>query len=613
MVNKKNMTKKQTKDLREMSNDRRLSINERLKSIREKLENFNPGGGNVVAPASNTDSYIPQWDGANSKTLKDGLAVPDGGLAGLTALGEKIDSIIYKTYSELKTLKDSSELVEGQDYCISDFRTKYTQPVSEEILTGSLEPIIVKAISTNSFSNIAYSTLFSQDILYYSFDNNALNAPGADMGYIHRRVDTSREVDVPFDFRQVKFRRWGITATEYDAGTTYAKWSTCKKNNKLYISVINSNIGNDPETTGTENSTLLTYKWIYVPVPIGSCVACDSLGLCGYATFVPTGEYEDYLMFSNNTIYSQTRNFKIFLRGWHLDTGGTAIDHDIWNPVNSVFFNYGNDTYYGVENCLINGDFFNNTFLGTFGMNQTYQIFYDNFFCSSCCNNFFQAHIRRNFFAKNIEHNLVYAWDLCRCLFGGKVESCSIGGCWYDNIFAYNLLYSNFTGYQQYNSFLQKCVDSSFKLAMNNCQYKGGVKRSNMSGYIYNNIFEGTCNYNFSDGVFQNNTFNFDTSYNNWNGYTSKIIANGVYKHNASKFLTDITFNSDATQNTFDIDVRYMTFPAMTNVHVGKGVYSKDLSALTLTDKIYKIEMLASADLKLSYIDDFGTENFSII
>ncbi len=46
-------------------------------------------GGDVNGPATNTADYIPQWDGANSKLLKDGLAVPDGGLAGLTALGDK--------------------------------------------------------------------------------------------------------------------------------------------------------------------------------------------------------------------------------------------------------------------------------------------------------------------------------------------------------------------------------------------------------------------------------------------------------------------------------------------------------------------------------------------
>jgi len=33
------------------------------------------GGGDVLGPATNTDNYIPQWDGTNTKTLKDGLAV----------------------------------------------------------------------------------------------------------------------------------------------------------------------------------------------------------------------------------------------------------------------------------------------------------------------------------------------------------------------------------------------------------------------------------------------------------------------------------------------------------------------------------------------------------
>lgn len=59
------------------------------------------GSGDVIAPATNTDSYIPQWDGANSKTLKDGLAVPAGGLAGLTALGDKTDKTTLTTKGDI--------------------------------------------------------------------------------------------------------------------------------------------------------------------------------------------------------------------------------------------------------------------------------------------------------------------------------------------------------------------------------------------------------------------------------------------------------------------------------------------------------------------------------
>jgi len=37
---------------------------------------FTPSGsGNVIGPATNTDSFIPQWNGANSNILKNGLAV----------------------------------------------------------------------------------------------------------------------------------------------------------------------------------------------------------------------------------------------------------------------------------------------------------------------------------------------------------------------------------------------------------------------------------------------------------------------------------------------------------------------------------------------------------
>jgi hypothetical protein len=36
---------------------------------------INPGGGDVLGPATNHDNYIPQWNGINSKTLKDGMPI----------------------------------------------------------------------------------------------------------------------------------------------------------------------------------------------------------------------------------------------------------------------------------------------------------------------------------------------------------------------------------------------------------------------------------------------------------------------------------------------------------------------------------------------------------
>ena len=51
------------------------------------------GTGDVVGPATHAASYIPQWNTTpNSKTLVEGVAMPAGGLAGLTALGAKAPS-----------------------------------------------------------------------------------------------------------------------------------------------------------------------------------------------------------------------------------------------------------------------------------------------------------------------------------------------------------------------------------------------------------------------------------------------------------------------------------------------------------------------------------------
>jgi len=39
------------------------------------------GGGDVLGPGTNTADYVPQWSGANSKTLADGFAVTAAGKA----------------------------------------------------------------------------------------------------------------------------------------------------------------------------------------------------------------------------------------------------------------------------------------------------------------------------------------------------------------------------------------------------------------------------------------------------------------------------------------------------------------------------------------------------
>ena len=61
--------------------------------------------GNVVAPATNTDSYVPQWDGADSKTLKDGFPILDEDAMGSDS------AVSLATQQSIKAYVDSVPVV----------------------------------------------------------------------------------------------------------------------------------------------------------------------------------------------------------------------------------------------------------------------------------------------------------------------------------------------------------------------------------------------------------------------------------------------------------------------------------------------------------------------
>jgi len=79
------------------------------------------GVGDTVSPAVNTDAYVPQWDGANSKILKNGLAV---GGTGLAYLGGIAGGQILKggtASGENLTLNSTSHATKGKIYLGDDF------------------------------------------------------------------------------------------------------------------------------------------------------------------------------------------------------------------------------------------------------------------------------------------------------------------------------------------------------------------------------------------------------------------------------------------------------------------------------------------------------------
>ena len=146
---------------------------------------------------------------------------------------EQIDlhKLVNKTYSELATLKSGNNLVPGQLYRITDYVTTTNgkcNNVSNDV--RSMEhpfDIVLRAISSNKFSENARALLHSGDTyfansnlnswqLWYCFENDVDRFEWADTltgkGVIYRMIDEFGN-DLPYDFKNIQFKRYKITAT----------------------------------------------------------------------------------------------------------------------------------------------------------------------------------------------------------------------------------------------------------------------------------------------------------------------------------------------------------------------------------------------------------------
>ena len=119
--------------------------------------------------------------------------------------------LVEVTYDELLNLKNTSALVKGQNYLLTDYETTYTQPVTNvNKSSGVIEPLIITAIDVDKLHNQCKSTLYPQDIIFYEITGDIGNGYGTEgftKGKIYRRIDTIRNNDIGTDWRHVKYYR----------------------------------------------------------------------------------------------------------------------------------------------------------------------------------------------------------------------------------------------------------------------------------------------------------------------------------------------------------------------------------------------------------------------
>ncbi|MEA4930421.1 MAG: tail fiber domain-containing protein [Anaerolineaceae bacterium] len=341
-----------------------------------------------------TNITTANWGTARNITIGDTTKSVNGSVDVIWNVEEMApNKPVSLTYADLINKINASELVPGTKYLLTDYQTVYTQPVTNVVKSGPIEPLILTAVTSNEIDKVAKSTIYPQDIIWYNHVNDQTQVRGATKGYIYKRHDTLKDNDVGFDFRNVQFRRWQVTGETYSPTVTYPKFKVVKSGGVLYASVKANNIGN-----------AVTNKdwWINLQIEDNLFIGHNSAGAVSLnLLFTPTGESQDFYMFQNydNDPFIQDNRFiqSRALAEW------IPQNQDIIDGNNMVFIPLSG--YIG-DHIIEDNEFAHRnqatTYIYTSVGHNTWQwINYYNTYYGAVYNNNFQNHFRYNFISSS--------------------------------------------------------------------------------------------------------------------------------------------------------------------------------------------------------------------
>lgn len=473
----------------------------------------------------------------------------------------KNGNITTTTYQGILELISSSRLIPGDNYLISDYQTTYWMPNASppELISCSVEPLVVTAATTSSLFAEAKSSMYPKDIIYYDVDSNQTYCTGSSKGYIYRRIDTKYNNDIGMDFRNVKFRRWQLNITDVWTGSvSYPRGYTVVKSgsNELYTSLTGSNLNNALTTSKWKRFEWDNYQYVGVNPStwiIGGWGLTSSLAV--------SSSYEDFYLFSttptktrnevnwdkvhNNTLVPVNRT-----TGEQFAGRVMSASLDIIKSLSSTFFYEGKTTGWmnvwlieGIKNNKCGGGFHNNV-IGCAHDN----IFGNNFHDNSI------GLIAENVCSHDVKYNSIVG--SMNNIFSGEFEANFMDGvsysefgygCWANTVA--NGFFENKVSLLQGNN-----IGFNFK-GNTALTFFDGIKVNNIGDDFMSNIcmdkFSGnnignSCKYNIFKAEFFNNTLSNNFIYNTVNVNVSATNLTGstiLY----SAYSKDIVKNQSGT------------------------------------------------------------------
>jgi hypothetical protein len=451
--------------------------------------------------------------------------------------------LINVTFNELYDHILYGTLTVGGLYKITDYQTKHIIPNSTHLnvqgtvyvnkldepndLSEGVEPLIVMALTSNSLAKEAHSELFPRDTIHFDVHSRYCE-DGVTLrkGKITYRKDNSRNIELHYDWRNVRFIRYKLNPSAYSSSTTYGVNSVVIHDNAVYVCLSANTIGITPAHSYTN------YNWaqLYAKNPglnafnlhIGHLATANLLGRfsCAVdsASYRHVWTFNSVLDISNETVTNAASNQSLR----NVSIGFTANN----NGYNNIVYIAATNTGFQFREVIFGNNCINNTFLrqGT-----------DLRFGEDCNNNLFT-----NVIAK------------------ASINSGS------NNIFM--------EGGEFSHSFFSAGTNFSGNLFF-------GLGYSTIADNVYNNIFKRTTRFTTLTQSFNSNTVhnNFNSSVVSHSICSGSVYRGAVEQLSAVSRIMNTTFMSTITRTLVSVEISNRT---ITNAHSDVNISLKSATKL---------------------------------
>ena len=468
------------------------------------------------------------------------------------------DFQINITYNDLLLLKNSSNLVKGQKYRITDYVTTTTFTNTKS--AGHQFDIIVTADSKNTISHLAKAALHEGDtyfafcdieswILWYDVVNNSNNYEWADTtngkGVIYRMIDNKNN-DFPYDFKNIMFYDNTHTVNYGPSDHYYYTFSVIEQGADVRDATVSM-------SSGVQHNTLKSYFQNYgIPQELynnifiiewGDNCYCNVLGERCKGNFFESGSIGNILNYkcTNNTF------------------GNGAKFNFLNSECRNITFNF---------NCINN----------TLGKNN-----YNIFMYSKCEYNTVGNNCQDMEFGPSCKCNKVgnycsdiyFSVDDGTCSYNTIEDNCSsisLGYYAYSNTFSQDCYEIHAADNSSYNQFNSQC--NTLELYQDCCY----------------NIFDSSCSNIVLESSCYSNVFNMGCS---------NILLKSFCKNNKLGMnCTQLTLGAYSDYNKFGNNCKYLKLENSNSNHNNRIQYYNILSTVSGTSSAIQN---INAELGLDY------------